>query len=229
MTVYPLNDKDFGADDVALYHATRTSGIFDNDDFTCSVTGADNQVSVAPGLAWIRESRFVGRVAAEKNPTVLDMGVANASYPRIDAVALRYESGIGARIVVKTGTAADNPAPPQVVRTEAVIELHLYHVRRETGAVSIPVSALTDLRSNPQYCGLMQDAVTPKNGEISDDQLPVVPMSKGGTGAQNGSDGLANLLAAGYMRLSAKQVVSSVDAIPADAPEGAVFFVPQEE
>lgn len=225
VTVYPLNDKDFAADDVALYHATRTSGIFDNDDFACSVTGADNQVTVAPGLAWIRESRFVGRVAAARKPTVLDMGVANASYPRIDAVVLRYESGVGGNIVVETGTAAANPVPPQVVRTEAVIELHLYHVRREAGAASIPVSALTDLRSNPQYCGLMQDAVTPKDGEISAEQLPVVPMDKGGTGANNGAKGLENLFAAGRTVLSEHQIVDEVPDLTG-VPDGTWFLLP---
>lgn len=61
------------------------------------------------------------------------------------------------------------------------------------------------------------------------DITEAIPMSLGGTGAQSGSDGLANLLAAGYLRASGYQIVASVDAIPADAPEGAVFFVPVEE
>ena len=228
MITYPMNDRDFGAEDVALYHATRTSGVFDGGDFECTVTGADNNVTVGPGLAWIRESRFAGRVAAERTETVLDMGVADATYPRIDAVVLRYETGLGASLAVKNGVAAAVPVPPQVVRTEAVIELHLYHVRREAGASSIPVGALTDLRTNSQYCGLMQDAVTPRDAGITAENMPVVPMSKGGTGAQEGSEGLKNLLAAGYMQLSGYQIVASVDDIPEDAPEGAVFFVPEE-
>lgn len=40
---------------------------------------------------------------------------------------------------------------------------------------------------------------------------------------------LTELLAAGYMRLSSYQIVASEEAIPADAPEGAVFFIPVEE
>lgn len=43
------------------------------------------------------------------------------------------------------------------------------------------------------------------------------------------SDILTALLAAGYMRLSSYQIVESEEAIPADAPEGAVFFIPLEE
>lgn len=225
MVVYPLNDKDFGADDVALYHATRTSGIFDNDDFACSVTGADNNVKVAPGLAWIRENRFAGRVAAEKTETVLDMGVANATYPRIDAVVLRYETGVGGTLVAKTGTAAANPVPPTVERTGTVIELHLYHVRREAGAASIPVSALTDLRNDPQYCGLMQDAVTPRDGKITAEELPVVPINKGGTGASDPSKALTNLLAAGRMVLSGNQLVDEIPDLTGVA-DGTLFLIP---
>jgi len=56
----------------------------------------------------------------------------------------------------------------------------------------------------------------------------VIPVTSGGTGAQEGSEGLKNLLAAGYMQLSGYQIVASVDEIPEDAPEGAVFFVPEE-
>lgn len=57
------------------------------------------------------------------------------------------------------------------------------------------------------------------------DIVEPIGMSGGGTGAQNGSDGLANLLAAGPMRLSEKQIVNSIEEIPADAPEGAFFVV----
>lgn len=53
-------------------------------------------------------------------------------------------------------------------------------------------------------------------------QMPAVSL-------RAGSDFLANLLSAGYMQLSGYQLVASVEAIPADAPEGAVFFVTEEE
>lgn len=82
----------------------------------------------------------------------------------------------------------------------------------------------------------------------------VVPVNKGGTGAQDAAtarqnlgaaaakhnhsvsdvsgwsaDVMAALLASGYMRMSGYQIVSSVDAIPSDAPEGAFFLVPVSE
>ena len=70
-------------------------------------------------------------------------------------------------------------------------------------------------------------------------EICVVSLAAGGitgivrqmTSVVLGADGnlLKNLLAAGYMVMSGYQIVASVDAIPADAPEGAVFFVPVEE
>ncbi len=39
---------------------------------------------------------------------------------------------------------------------------------------------------------------------------------------------LKQMLASGYLVLSPKQIVDSVEAIPEDAPEGAVFLVPME-
>ena len=226
VVTYPLNDIDYGMQDAELFHCTRTSGVFDGDDFTCRATGADNNVTVEEGIGWIRNAKFAGKVVALKEPMVLDMGVADATYPRIDAVALRFDANANKTMVVAIhGRAAANPEPPEVVRTEGVYELHLCHVRREAGATAISVGNLTDIRMNEKYCGLMQDDVTPRGSAITAEQLPVVPVSKGGTGERNGSDGLANLLAAGPMRLSAKQIVNSIEEIPADAPEGAFFVV----
>lgn len=230
LTTYPLNNADYDAADAELFHCTRTSGIFDGGDFACTVTGADNNVTVGIGIGWIRNTRFSGKVIALKSAMTLDLGVADSVNPRIDAVAIQFDANANQTdIVVKHGTAAATPLPPEVVQTESIYELHLCHVRREAGATSVAVGNLTDLRMNRTYCGLMQDDVTPKEGDISVEQLPVVPMMKGGTGAQNGADGLANLLASGFMRVSGYQLVESVDAIPADAPEGAVFLIPLEE
>ena len=50
----------------------------------------------------------------------------------------------------------------------------------------------------------------------------IVPKEQGGTGAQSGSEGLKNLLAAGYMQLSSYQIVTELPD-PATLPEGAFF------
>ena len=162
MITYPLNNILYSAEDAELFHCTRTSGVFSADDeFAASVTGADNTVTIGPGIAWIRNSRFSGKVAANKTSVSLDMGLADGSYPRIDAVVIQFDANANqTAIVVKQGVAASSPTPPEVVRTEAVYELHLYHVRRAAGAAVVSAADITDIRQDRNYCGVMMDDVT---------------------------------------------------------------------
>ena len=165
---YPLNNIEYTAEDAELYLATRTSGVFANDDFPITVPGDGNTVTIGEGIGWVRNSKFSGKVVANKAEMSLDLGLPHATYPRIDAIVLRFSANSNASdIIVKNGTAQTNPTPPEVVRTESVYELHLYHVYRPAGAASVTVSNVTDLRLNEQYCGLLRDGVT----SIPTDQL----------------------------------------------------------
>ena len=92
MQTYPLDDIDYSGDDAALFHCTRTTGIYGEDDFSFSVTGADNIVKLEPGLAWMRISRFKGLVTALKQETDVDMGLPDSVYPRIDRVILQFDA-----------------------------------------------------------------------------------------------------------------------------------------
>lgn len=162
LVTYPLNNVDYQAEDAELFHCTRNSGIFAGDDFACSVTGADNNVTIDIGLGWLRNSRFSGKVIALKSAQTLELGIADSVYPRIDAVVIRFDANANkTEIVVKQGTAASSPTAPAVSRTESLYELHLYHVRREAGASAISAADITDLRLDSDYCGLMADPITP--------------------------------------------------------------------
>lgn len=161
LETYPLDNVDYSAEDAELFHCTRSSGIYANDDFDYSVTGADNTITIGVGLGWIRNSKFSGKVVALKAAMTLDMGLPDAVYPRIDAVVIQFDANKnGTEIVVKRGVAASAPAAPAISKTESLYELHLYHVRREPGASAVSVSNITDLRLDPNYCGLMADSVT---------------------------------------------------------------------
>ena len=162
MITYPLNNILYSAEDAELFHCTRTSGVFSaGDEFAASVTGADNTVTIGPGIAWIRNARFSGKVAANKTSVSLDMGLADGSYPRIDAVVIRFDANANqTAIVVKQGVAASSPTPPEVVQTEAIYELHLYHVRRAAGAAVVSAAGISDMRQDRNYCGVMMDDVT---------------------------------------------------------------------
>lgn len=161
LTTYPLDDYDYSADDAALFHCTRTSGIYAGEDFAFSVSGADNIIKISPGLAWMRINRFKGLVAALKNETSIDLGLPDSIYTRIDRVVLQFSANKnGTEVVVKKGVAASNPLPPERSTSEALFELHLLEVRREPGSVSITAEDITDLRLDESCCGLMADSVT---------------------------------------------------------------------
>lgn len=161
LSTYPLDNVEYLADDAALFHCTRTTGIYAGDDFTFSVNGADNIVTVQPGLAWMRINRFKGQVAAMRLETNVDMGLPDPVYPRIDRVILQYDANKNdTEIIVKSGTPSSNPRPPVRSMTEALYEIHLLEVRREPGAVAITAKDVTDLRLDKSCCGLMAESVT---------------------------------------------------------------------
>lgn len=193
---YPLNNIEYTAEDAELFHATRTSGVFANDDFPITVSGSGNVVTIGEGIGWIRNSKFSGKVVANKADISLDLGLPHATYPRIDAVVLRFSANDNAsEIIVKNGTAQTNPTPPEVVRTESVYELHLYHVYRPAGSANVVASNVTDLRANTAYCGLMADDVTMLNDAYI--QKDMIGVANGV--AALGSDGI---VPAGQLPLS---------------------------
>ena len=161
LITYPLDDCDYSADDAALFHCTRTSGIFASDDFSFSVSGADNTVRLSPGIAWMRINKFKGLVAALKNEVSVDLGLPDSVYPRIDRVVLQYNANTrDTTVVVKRGVPRSNPLPPERSAEEALYELHLLEVLRKPAAASVKPENVTDLRFDSSCCGLMADSVT---------------------------------------------------------------------
>ena len=160
-TTYPLNDIDYQAEDAELFHVTRTSGVYASGHFPISVTGTDNNVVIGKGIGWIKNTEFSGKVFASKEETTLNVGVPDASLPRIDAVVVRFDANQNETyLTTKQGSVGSTPNPPEVERGEYIYELHLYHIRRKPGATAITPGDVTDLRMDANYCGLMADSVT---------------------------------------------------------------------
>lgn len=160
IVTYPLNNIDYSAENVAIYNSTRSTGIYAGDDFAATVTGADNTITIDAGLAWMKLSKFNGVAVAMKEQTALNMGLPDTNYPRIDAVVLQFDANKNStELIAKKGTAANSPKAPEVTRTEAVHEIHLYRVRREPSATAIVAGKITDLRLDVTCCGIMADAV----------------------------------------------------------------------
>ena len=160
ITTYPLNNVLYNAEDAEIYNATRTSGIFASDDFEVEVTGEDNNVTIREGLAWIHNGRFTGKAVALKQPQTLNLSLPDNSYDRIDSIVLQFDSiSNETALVVKEGLAKSSPQPTEVIQTESVYELHLYHIYRTAGDRSVDYGDIRDLRDNPKFCGKMESAV----------------------------------------------------------------------
>lgn len=161
IVTYPLNGITYNAEDAETYLSTRISGIYAADDcFDLSIT-ADRTVTIGPGLAWVRNTRFAGKSICNREVLALAISMADSSKPRTDRIVLRYDKAENkSELVVKTGTPGSAAAAPDVVQTELVYELGLYTVLVAAGSTVVKVADVTDTRLNEQVCGLMRDGVT---------------------------------------------------------------------
>lgn len=222
MITYPLNDIEYNAEDAELYHATRTSGVYANDSFGYSITDAGNTIVIGSGICWIKNGEFSGKVAAQKESVSIDMGVADPTYPRIDAVVIQFDANSNeTKIVAKKGTASSSPIPPAVVKTESVYELHIYHIRREAGSSVISNSDVTDLRLDPNYCGIMADSVTQVDTSAISKQINDLIVKLQTEIDSLSNDALNILLKSGPFVLSPYQYGTALPSNPVDGQ----FFV----
>lgn len=169
MVTYPLNNIDYTAEDAELYLCTRESGVYDGEnDFAISVSGLDNDVTIGTGIAWIKNSKFSGKVVALKEPKTFSLSLSDTVYDRIDSVVVRFDAGENKTdVVIKEGIASSNPIAPTVTRSGAVFELHIYQIRRKAGSVAVSASDVVDVRKDPAYCGIMIDPVSSVDKTLS--------------------------------------------------------------
>ena len=88
MTAYPLNDTAYLAEDLRMFHAGRTPGLFNitGEDFKVKIAGGMN-ISVSNGLAFLKTSSdgIGGIVYSPKDETTLTATVST-NYTRYDYV-----------------------------------------------------------------------------------------------------------------------------------------------
>lgn len=164
LITYPLNNVQYYAEDAEIYNSTRTSGVFANDSFPLTKVTRTWDIKIGKGLAWIKNHDFAGKSVALKEEVTLTVGPPTW-FPRIASVVLRFSSVENkTTIYIKQGEEAEAPVAPPVERSESVYELHLYHILVHYNSSYIDSTKVTDLREDPEYCGLMYDAVTPASG-----------------------------------------------------------------
>ena len=161
IVLYPANDYDFDAADVAAYLAGLTSGVFSSaEDFPVTAAGG-LKVTVGAGRGWVHPSRFTGYSITKREADTLTMPLADPSLPRIDRIAMRYDAGArAASLQVLQGTASSTPTAPAISRTELIYDLCLAEITRPAGSTSITTGQITDTRLDEALCGIVRDGVT---------------------------------------------------------------------
>ena len=161
IVLYPANDCDFDAADVAAYLAGLTSGVFSGaEDFPVTAAGG-LKVTVGAGRGWVHPSRFTGYSITKREADTLTMPLADPSLPRIDRIVMRYDAGArAASLQVLQGTASSTPTAPAISRTELIYDLCLAEITRPAGSTSITTGQITDTRLDEALCGIVRDGVT---------------------------------------------------------------------
>ena len=157
--IYPINNKEYTAEDVEIFNCTRTSGVHSVLDFDLSLSG--NVLTVGKGLAWIKNADFKGKAVAFTESETITLDSADSTLDRYDVVAVRYDATKKEpELIVIKGTASENPVMPKRNTESYLYELFLYSILRKAGESTASFENVTDLRENKNYCGIMEDSVT---------------------------------------------------------------------
>lgn len=158
--MFPLENTEYSAADAQLWFATRTSGVYTNGHLAVT-EGNGMNVSVGKGIAWLNYGEFAGAVYGLTQKKGLTIPLADAVYPRIDRVVIRYDAvqNIGTAMLLQ-GTPASVPAAPAITRNENYYEISLAQIYVGKGVTEITAADITDERLDETVCGLMRDGVT---------------------------------------------------------------------
>ena len=188
IVLYPANDCDFDAADVAAYLAGLTSGVFSGaEDFPVTAAGGLT-VTVGAGRGWVQPSRFTGYSITKREADTLTMPLADPSLPRIDRIVMRYDAGArAASLHVLQGTASSTPTAPAISRTELIYDLCLAEITRPAGSTAVTTGQITDTRLDEKLCGIVRDGVT----GIPTDELLAAARERIATLEENASNSAA--------------------------------------
>ena len=158
---YPLNGVDYYAEDAETYLCTRTSGVYSaENNFSVSITGA-RQITISPGIAWMQDGDFRGKVVCNTEPVSLDIPISDGTRPRIDRIVLRLDKSLlSSSLQVITGSPSSSPVAPAISRTDVIFDLGLYTIRSNAGGLIVSMSDISNTMLDEDVCGLMRDGVT---------------------------------------------------------------------
>lgn len=156
----PIFDRAENSEMFALIFAKLiTNGVLAQpaDCFQVRALGSGMDVEVQPGFGMIN-----GRFCYETAKTTLTLAQAPSQYSRIDRVVLRcnYLERL-IEIIVKTGTPAFTPVPPELLQPASgdYYELGLALITISANQSVLTQSQITDTRANSAICGYITQLI----------------------------------------------------------------------
>lgn len=152
-------DRAITAEEERMFNKLRyVNGVFNPDGGSLLVTANSNMmVTVAPGGCHVEGALFYN-----DSPITLTLEAANSTLNRIDRIVAQFNTSQSVRainIVVRTGTAATNPIPPEVRTESNLYEIVLADVYVGKNVSSIGTANITDQRMNSELCGQVVPAI----------------------------------------------------------------------
>ena len=152
------NDRLYMAEDFAAYFAKFIgNGVYASPASSMQVSAASSGLAakVADGGCFIN-----GYYANAENEPLITLSTANGSYGRYDLIVARLDfTKRDIHIERITGTVAESPVYPEMVRNDVQYDIALAAVYIAPNAIGITDADITDLRSDNAYCGFVTGVV----------------------------------------------------------------------
>lgn len=192
-TVFPLDDVNYYAKDMRVWHIGRTQGIINytgNDLAVASASGMN--ISITPGAAYLFTGSEEPGGIMYHNPDTETLTVDTASSTdRYDYICIEYsesENDANAKYV-KGG--ASQPTP---IRNATTYQLIIAVIRVRANAGSITNADITDTRMKEEFCGIAIDSLARIPTDQYDAQFNAFMKSIEGVLGNDAAGNLLNLI-----------------------------------
>ncbi|MFV0412768.1 MAG: hypothetical protein ACK5L3_05780 [Oscillospiraceae bacterium] len=159
MKIFPLDNTEYSAAALGAWCATRTRGVFSGESHFSVIADGSMQLSVSPGLAWLKMSEFWGVCFLEEEATPLTLTPPTGFEAGTYGVCLRLgkTTNDGSIYIKATATAEELPEP---IRNEFYDEIIVAYISVRRNQTSITQADIADKRLDESLCGIMRDGVT---------------------------------------------------------------------
>jgi len=159
---FPLNNTEYKAEDMQLWHSTRSSGVFSAEGELETTFKSGMTVTISSGRAWIGFDKMKGIIFGNMESADLTVDTADGLLDRKDYVVIKYDIIENKTyLYIKKGELSNNAQPPTLERDiNTAYELAISEIEIMHGTVALNQGFILDRRLDENLCGVMKDGVT---------------------------------------------------------------------